>query len=54
MRKKKYIDNLNNKYVYEMKVEKTKEQNDIKYENSSNLGANDLVDILGAEVIEYK
>ena len=52
--KKKYIDNLNNKYVYEMKVEKTKEQNDIKYENSSNLGANDLVDILGAEVIEYK
>lgn len=52
--KKKYIDNLNNKYVYEMKVEKTKEQNDIKYEKSSNLGANDLVDILGAEVIEYK
>lgn len=52
--KKKYIDNLNNKYVYEMKVEKTKGQNDIKYENSSNLGANDLVDILGAEVIEYK
>ena len=52
--KKKYIDNLNNKYVYEMKVEKTKEQNDIKYENSSNLGTNDLVDILGAEVIEYK
>ena len=52
--KKKYIDNLNNKYVYEMKMEKTKEQNDIKYENSSNLGANDLVDILGAEVIEYK
>lgn len=52
--KKKYIDNLNNKYVYEMKVEKTKEQNDIKYENSSNLGANDLVDILGVEVIEYK
>lgn len=52
--KKKYIDNLNNKYVYEMKVEKTKGQNDIKYENGSNLGANDLVDILGAEVIEYK
>ena len=52
--KKKYIDNLNNKYVYEMKVEKTKGQNDIKYEKSSNLGANDLVDILGAEVIEYK
>lgn len=52
--KKKYIDNLNNKYVYEMKVEKNKAQNDVKNEESSSLGVNDLVNILGAEVIEYK
>lgn len=52
--KKKYIDNLNNKYVYKMKEEKNKAQNDVKNEESSSLGVNDLVNILGAEVIEYK
>ena len=52
--KKKYIDNLNNKYVYKMKVEKNKVQNDVKNEESSSLCVNDLVNILGAEVIEYK
>ena len=52
--KKKYIDNLNNKYVYKMKEEKNKAQNNVKNEESSSLGVNDLVNILGAEVIEYK
>ena len=53
-KKKKYIDNLNNKYVYKMKEEKNKAQNNVKNEESSSLGVNDLVNILGAEVIEYK
>lgn len=37
-----------------MKEEKNKAQNNVKNEESSSLGVNDLVNILGAEVIEYK
>lgn len=52
--KNKYISNLNNKYIYELKEEVGKKTEKKEKEEKKDISANDLVDILGAEVIEYK
>ena len=53
--KNKYVNNLNNKYIYKKMEEQQKNaENTKKNENKKNDSIMELVDIVGEEVIEYK